>query len=403
MIQYARFILFISLVFSAVSCGESKKDGEASLNDKKVALQKLRDEQRKRTEEIRKLEEEIAKIDTSVSVSTRTKLVAYTAAVVQEFNHYVDLQGRIDAENISYVSPRGMGGQVKAVYVKEGQRVRKGQLLLKLDDAVMQQQVTAARQQLAGIRTQLDFARNIYERQNNLWKQGIGTEVQLIQARTNMEGLEDQLRSANEQVKVAQEQANTANVYSDVDGIADVVNIRVGEAFTGMSATGPQIKIVNTGKLKAMSSIPENYISKFSVGTPVEVQVPDLNKTFSTKLSRVSQSIDPSLRGFVVEAPIPSDPMLKPNQTAVLRILDYANPKAVVIPVNAVQSDETGKYVFIAMQQGERTVARKVMVTPGEAYGNLLEVKSGLKGGEQIITDGFQDLYDGQSVSDKVL
>ena len=296
-----------------------------------------------------------------------------------------------------------MGGQVRAVYVKEGQPVKKGQLLLKLDDAIMQQQVVAARQQLQGIKTQLAYAKTIYDRQNNLWQQGIGTEVQLITAKTNVESLENQLKAANEQVQVAVEQAKTANVYSDVSGIADAVNIRVGETFTGMTAAGPQIKIVNTSSLKVVSSIPENYISRLSKGTPVEVLIPDLNKTIKSTLSLVSQSIDPSLRGFIAEAKIPYDAQLKPNQTAILKVMDYSSPKAVVIPVNSVQSDESGKYVFVAQTTSNgKTVAKKVPVNIGDAYGSMVEVKTGLSGGEQIVTEGYQDLYEGQTISDKV-
>ena len=226
--------------------------------------------------------------------------------------------------------------------------------------------------------------------------------MQLITARTNVESLENQLRAANEQVQVAVEQAKTANVYSDVNGVADVVNIRVGETFTGMTAAGPQIKIVNTSSLKVVSSIPENYISRLSKGTPVEIVIPDLNKTVSSTLSLVSQSIDPTLRGFYAEAKIPYDARLKPNQTAIMKVMDYSSPNAVVIPVNAVQSDETGKYVFIAQNGGNgKTVARKIPVNIGDAYGSMVEVKTGLKGGEQIVSEGYQDLYDGQAISDQ--
>ncbi len=399
--KYTGFIALIVLL-AAASCSESRKDKNAQVTEKKTKLQKLRDEYAKQAAEIKKLEDELAVIDTASGSSAKAKLVAFTPAEVREFRHFIDLQGQVDADNISYISPRGMGGQVKAVLVKEGQQVRKGQLLLKLDDAIMQQQVVAARQQLQGIKTQLAFAKTIYERQNNLWQQGIGTEVQLITARTNVESLENQLRAANEQVQVAVEQAKTANVYSDVNGVADVVNIRVGETFTGMTAAGPQIKIVNTSSLKVVSSIPENYISRLSKGTPVEISIPDLNKTVSSTLSLVSQSIDPTLRGFYAEAKIPYDARLKPNQTAIMKVMDYSSPNAVVIPVNAVQSDETGKYVFIAQSGGNgKTVAKKITVNIGDAYGSMVEVKTGLKGGEQIVSEGYQDLYDGQAISDQ--
>jgi len=387
------------LAFIMASCGNSK-DGNANVNDKKAELEKLKASKAKTDEEIQKLQAELNKLDPASANSSKVKLVGISAVTNSDFKHYIDLQGKVDAENISYISPRGGPGQVKAVYVSQGQSVRKGQLLLKLDDAIARQSVAAARQQLEGIKTQLGFAKNIYERQKNLWEKGIGTEVQLITARTNVEGLQDQLNSANEQVKVAVEQMNTANVYSDVDGIADIVAVRMGETFTGMTATGPQIKIVNTRNLKVVTNVPENYISRMKRGSTVEILIPDLNKKLPSVISLISQSIDPSLRGFIAEAKIPFDPALKPNQTAIMKILDYSAPNAVVIPVNTVQTDETSKYVYVLEKSGNgKSIARKKQVNVGEVYGEFVEIKTGLSGGEQLITEGYQNLYEGQLVS----
>ena len=381
------------------SCGDSKKDGTALLNDKKAQLEKLKSERSKTDEEISKLQAELEKLDSNAVSASKIKLVATAPVTIQDFKHYIDLQGHVDAENISYISPRGMGGQVKAVYVKQGQLVKNGQLLLKLDDAIINQQVTAARQQLEGIKTQLAFAKNLYQRQKNLWDQGIGTEVQLITSKTNVESLENQLKAAQEQVQVAIEQQRTTNVYSDVTGIADIVNIKVGEIFQGMTAMGPQIKIVNTSNLKVVSTIPENYLTRVHKGSVVEITIPDANKKITSVLSLISQAIDITNRGFVAEAKIANDPALKPNQSAVLRILDYSAPKAVVIPVNTVQSDETAKYVYLMEKSGNgRTVARKQVVTIGEVYGSSVEIKTGLKEGDQLITEGYQNLYDGQLI-----
>jgi RND family efflux transporter MFP subunit len=201
-------------------------------------------------------------------------------------------------------------------------------------------------------------------------------------------------------VKVAVEQMNTANVYSDVDGIADIVAVRVGETFTGMTATGPQIKIVNTRNLKVVTNVPENYISRMKRGSTVEILIPDLGRKLPSVISLISQSIDPSLRGFIAEAKIPFDPALKPNQTAIMKILDYSAPNAVVIPVNTVQSDETSKYVYVLEKSGNgKTIARKKQVNVGEVYGEFVEIKTGLSGGEQLITEGYQNLYEGQLIS----
>ena len=392
-------IAALMMIFIA-SCGNSQKDESAAINDKKAALEKLKSTKTKTDEEIQKLQAELEKLDSNTANAAKIKLVAIAAVTTQDFKHYIDLKGQVDAENISYISPRMGPAQVKAVYVSHGQYVKKGQLLLKLDDAIMRQSVTAARQQLEGIKTQLGYAKNIYQRQKNLWDQGIGTEVQLITAKTNVTSLENQLTTGGEQVKTLQEQLNTANVYSDVNGIADVVNIRVGETFSGMGATGPQIKIVNTSSLKVVTNVPENYLTRIHKGSPVEITIPDANKKVNTTISLISQSIDPLQRGFIAEAKIPADATLKPSQSAIVKILDYAAAGAIVIPVNVVQSDETGKYVYVLTKSSNgKTMAHRVVVTIGEVYGENVEIKGGLKAGDQLITEGFQSLYEGQLIT----
>jgi len=186
------------------SCGGSKKDNAADINDKKAALEKLKSAKAKNETEIAKLQAELEKIDSATANAAKIKLVSVTPVSTQDFKHYIDLMGKVDAENISYISPRMGPAQVKAVYVSQGQFVKKGQLLLKLDDAIMRQSVTAAKQQLEGIKTQLGYAKNIYQRQQNLWKEGIGTEVQLITAKTNVTSLENQLSAAGENIKTIQ-------------------------------------------------------------------------------------------------------------------------------------------------------------------------------------------------------
>ena len=384
-----------------LSCGGSKKDGTAELNDLKAKLEKVKKERNDNEAAIKKLEADIEKLDTSAANAAKIKLVTVMPVTAQPFEHFIDLLGRVDADNITYISPRGMAGQVKEIYVKQGQLVKKGQLVLKLDDAIIRQQIEAAKKGMDLIKTQLGFAKNIYQRQKNLWDQGIGTEVQLISAKTNMESLENQLAAANENVKTAIEQLNTANVYSDVTGVADQVNIHIGETFTGMTATGPQIKIVNKSSLKIVTNVPENYLTRITTGMPVLINIPDAGKmNMPSSVSLISQSVDPTLRGFTAEAKIPADAALKPNQTAVMKIKDYSSASAIVIPVNMVQSDESGKYVYVMINGGNgKMVAHRVQVIIGEVYGDNVEVKGGLKGGEQLVTEGYQSLYEGQIVS----
>jgi len=176
------------------------------------------------------------------------------------------------------------------------------------------------------------------------------------------------------------------------------VTVRVGEIFSGMG----QIKIVNTSSLKVVINVPENYLTRMRKGSPVVITIPDANKTVNSAISLIGQSVDPTQRGFIAEAKIPYDPILKPSQSAVVKILDYAAANAVVIPINVVQSDETGKYVFVLSKSSNgKTIAHRVIVTIGEVYGENVEIKAGLNAGDQLVTEGFQNLYEGQGITTK--
>lgn len=396
MTQYLITGLAAAILLS--SCGSSSKDKNAALNDKKVALEKLKTDKDKLDDKIKGLETEINKLDTSAANAPKAKLVALQTLAVSDFAHYIELQGRVDAENVSYITPRGNPAQIKAIYVKQGDMVKKGQLLLKLDDAIGQQNLTAAKQGLETIKTQLAYAQNIYQRQKNLWDQNIGTEVQLITAKNNVASYETQLATSKENVKVVQEQVNTSNVYSDVSGVADQVTVKQGEIFGTGSGV---IKIVNNSLLKAVSNIPENYLGAVSKGSAVVVQMPDINKTFNTTVSFVGASIDVINRGFVVEAKLPSDPALKPNQIALVKIKDYGSTGTIVIPLNTIQNDEKGKYVMVASTENGKLFARKRPVNIGMLNNDQLEIKTGLKPGDNLITEGYSGLYEGQLLTTK--
>ena len=379
--------LAASLVLLIAACGgKAAKDKKGELGDLKVKLEKLKKEKNNLDADIKKLEEQIAKADPNAAKQTQ-KLVSVDTLRVQNFTHYIELQGKIDANDIVYVTPRGAPAQVKALYVKRGDRVRKGQLLAKLDDAVMLQQVDA-------LKTQLAYAENLYNRQKNLWDQGIGTEVQLITAKNNADNLKKQISTLTETW-------NTSFVYAPISGTAEEVNVRVGEIFTGVTGNNiPQIQIVNSGSLKVVTDVPDNYVARVKKGDRVEVVVPETGKPpFKSVISVVGASINPVTRAFSTEAKLPADPLLKPNQTAIMKILDYESKAAIAVPINVVQTDEKGKYVYVMEKAGDKMIARKKPVDVGEAYGGLMEIKNGLTGGELIITEGYQTVYDGQAVN----
>lgn len=378
------------------SCGSDSKQGN-DLASKKAALEKLKTEQNKLAEKISVLQNEVNLLDT-VNTSANAKLINITPVARESFVHYIDLQGNITSDNISYVSPRMGGGQVRAIYVKRGDIVSKGQQLIKLDDAVIRQSVVAAQKSIETIKSQLNFAKDLYNRQNNLWKEGIGTEVQLISAKNNVQSLERQLAAAEEQIKVTEEQLRATNIVADVSGIVDELNVRVGEIFVGLAGITPQIKIVNTQNMKVVTRVPENYSNRIKAGANAIISLPDLNKEFKANVTTASRSIDANTRSFDVEIKIPYDANIRPNQLAQVKFQDYEVPNAISINVNTVQTEEKGKYVYIAVQEGKKLVARKKMITVGELYGKLIEVKTGLNEKDLLITEGYQNIYDGQTV-----
>ena len=397
--QIKRAILILSVITMA-ACG-GNKTGDAAIKEKKDQLAKLKDQQTDITKKIEGLEAEIAKLDPSSVQAEKAKLVTLSTIAPQEFSHFIDLEGKIEAVNISYVTPKNGGGQVKALFVKKGDVVKKGQLLLQLDNTIAQQSYTAAENGLKTLRTQLDFAKTIYKKQKALWAENIGTEVQLLTAKNNVDNLQTQLTTSEAQVKIYKDQLEFANVYADVSGIADDVNVRVGEAFVGMAGTLAQIKIVNASDLKVTVNIPENYLNKVHVGSRIKVNLPDIKKTIEATVTVASSLIDASSRSFYVEAKIPADKDFHPNQIALVNIQDYTNPKAITVPINTLQSDEKGKYVMVAVQEGNRLVAKKKTVTIGELYGDSLEIKSGLVVGDVIVTEGYQGLYENQLLTIK--
>ena len=389
--------MVILLVSFVSSCGDTSKKGN-SLADKQAQLTKLKSEQEALDSKIADLEKDIAKIDTSAS-DVKPKLVSLSAVNTVDFKHYLTLQGSVDDKNVSYITPTGQPGVVKAIYVKQGDKIRKGQLILKMDDAVAQQNVAAIKQQLGGIKAQLELAKSVYQRQKNLWDQQIGTEVQLLQDKTQVETLENQIKATQAQVNTAQEQANQSNVYSNVNGTVDDITAHVGEAFNGNPLTGGYIRIVNEADLKISVTVPENYTGQVNKGTKVIVSFPDNDKTFNSEISFLSQTIGATTRGFTAQIKVPKNLKLRPNEIALVKILDYNAPNSIAIPVNTLQTGQDGKFVLVGDKKGDQMIAKKVNVVPGQLSGDSIEIKQGLQTGQQLITDGYQGLFDGQPIT----
>ncbi len=387
-------LLLVFLFTISFSC----KNGNDALDKKKAELEKLKTDKESIDTKITALQKDIDKLDTSAALEQKPKLVSLTTLEAAPFKHYLELQGTVDNRNVSYITPTGQPGQIKAIYVKQGDHVKKGQLILRLDNAVALQNVEAVKQQLGGVKAQLALAKSLYERQKNLWDQHIGTEVQLLQDKTAVEAYQNQLKSIQAQINLSQAQANQSNVYSDVNGIVNTVTAHVGDVFSG-SSLGPSIEIVNDADLKITVNVPENYASQVSKGTSVEVDITDINKSFNSKISFLSQAIGVNSRGFTAEIKVPSNISLRPNEIAIVKILDYSDTSTIAINVNTLQNDEQGKFVLVAAKEGNKMIARKRKITVGKLSGDKIQITSGLQAGDQLITDGYQSLYDGQSIT----
>lgn len=374
-------MLIVSMLFALAACS-GNQEGKEDIASKKESLAQLSKERDALSQKISVLEAEIGELNGAAG-NDKIKLVEVNVLGRSDFAHYIELQGKITTENVYYVTPRGMGGQVKSIFVKQGDAVRKGQLLLKLEDGIIQQNIKQ-------VETQLEFAKNIFSRQENLWEEGIGTEIQFLQAKNNVESMEKQL-------SLVKEQLSTTQVVAEVAGVVETVNIRVGETFIGNPMAG--ITIVNPSALKAMVDVPENYVTKVRKGMPVVIMVPDLNSTFNSQISLVSETINVNSRSFIAESKVPGNAGIKPNQIAVIKILDHASKNTIVVPVETVQTDEKGKYVYVLSIENGKSIARKKNITIGEFYNELIEVNAGLADGEKLVTKGFQGLYDGQQVA----
>lgn len=346
--------------------------------DKTAQLAKLKADKAKLEAQIADLEKEIG----PGSAEQRIRTVGLTELAPQTFRHFIDLQGKVEADE-SIQATAKMPGVLTRVLVKNGDNVRKGQLLARIDDQILQKS-------MAELELQIATATDVYNRQKSLWDQKIGTEIQFIQARTQKEALEKSLETLKEQM-------NMTNIYSPIDGVVDMVILKAGQAI----APGlPLCSILNLRDLKITGKVPDAYSAKVRVGDPVVVYFPDLKKEINTRISYVSKSIDPMTRTFAVEAKLPSQSDYRANMIAVLKITDYERPGAIVVPINVIQNAEDGEFVLLAEKSSEnKAIARKTLVKTGVNYNGMVEITQGLQKGDWLISTGYQEINNGETIA----
>ena len=309
--------------------------------------------------------------------STKSIPVAVVTVQPTDFHGYVDVQSQIVGDENILATPKAPG-TVSNILVQVGQHVNDGQVLATLDAAVVNQQIEA-------MQPQLDLYKSVYEKQQALWKQNIGTEVQLMQSKAQYEATQKQIESMKTQ-------RDFYRIVSPISGIVDAINIKVGEiASPGMSG----IKVVSYDKLKAEASLGENYLGKVKQGDPVILVLSDENDSIKTTLSYVSQAIDPVSRAFTVLVRLGNNNKLHPNMACEMKIGNYENPHALVVPVSVIQKTQEGTMLYIA--SGGK--AKAVMVTPGRNSNGQVEILSGLNEGDQVIVKGYEGIDNGQTIS----
>jgi membrane fusion protein, multidrug efflux system len=336
-------------------------------------LAELKQQEATLKQEIAKLEKETQKTDTT---ARKKKSVIVSAVRDTVFEHYIDVQGSIDArENVSVSSK--LPGIVTAIYVKEGQHVSKGQTLAQVDDQIL-------RANMAELRTQLDLSTTMFEKQQNLWNQKIGSEVQYLNAKNQKESLERKMSTLNDQM-------SQARIISPINGTVDAVIIKLGD---NAAPGSPAFRVVNGSDLRVIANVAEAYASKIKTGDQVVLDFPDISKNIRTKIGFASKVIDPTSRTIKIEVPLQNDAELRPNMIARLKIIDYVAPKAIVIPVNIIQYSLGNPYVIVAQNQSGKMIAKRREIELGRTYNDKAEIKSGLQAGEQIVTIGYQGLND---------
>jgi RND family efflux transporter MFP subunit len=366
-----KFILVPFLAIAMIACNSGNKD------NKKEELDALKKEESEIKAKIAILEKELSANDTS-ETGTPVSVMPLKAG---SFKNFIDVQGRVDAdENVSLSSE--MPGTVTRINVKVGDEVSAGQVLAETD-------ARAITQQISDLQTNAALVNQVYEKQKNLWDQKIGTEIQFLQAKTNKESMEKKMAALQEQLRMTK-------IISPISGTVDAVDIKLGQAIApGM----PAIRVINFSNLKVKADVAESYASRIRKGSEVVIHFPDMQDSIVTKVHFVSRAINPASRTFTVEVNLDNKKEYHPNMVARLNINDYQSPEGTItVPVRTIQKDENNaSFVFVV----ENGIAKRKIITTGKEYRGQVEVKSGLKENDMLVTLGYDMINDGDAVTTK--
>jgi len=381
-------IIKLTLVtFLLVSCGGDNKSmsvedlvSSGSLEQLRAKKAELSTQQQQIDAQLKALDEKINELNPQLKVP----LVTTFTTEEMKFEHFVELQGNVMTKKNIVIYPEYSGVLTK-VYVQKGENVSKGQALAKIDDGGLGQQ-------LAQMQIQADLAKTTFDRQKRLWDQKIGSEIQYLQAKSNYEAQQKAIAQMQQQIGKTIVRAPFSGTIDDV----------ITEQGTVVGPGQSQLfRLVNLGSMYIETDVPESYLTNVTVGKNVEVNFPVLNKNLTATVRQAGNFINPANRTFKVEIGIPNkDKSVKPNLTAKLRINDYTNEKAILIPQSIISENADGEqYVYTATAKNDSiATVNRVIITTGKTRGDDIEVLTGLENGTQIIEEGARSVKDGQEV-----
>lgn len=369
-IKFLPIILAATVVFS---CGQ-----EEGVEAKKAQLAELKSQLGELNTDIKELETEISKLDPEFASANKKSILITTAAARKgDFTHFVEVTGSVlSKKNVSISAETA--GRIIEVPVMEGSRISKGQILARIDSETMERNIEE-------LESSLELATTIFQKQERLWNQKIGTEIQFLEAKNRKEGLEKNLASMKTQL-------DKAYVRAPFTGTVETVLVRMGE---GVQPGVPMFEFVGESDLFIQADVSESYVGVLGKNDTVSVVFPSLNKTIESRVSSVGGVINPNNRTFKVEVALPNMKEVKPNMITVLKIKDYQNSESVVVPAHLILSDSKGDYVFVV----ENQTAQKKYVKRGLTANNETEILEGLTGSETLVDKGFREVGDNFSVN----
>lgn len=365
------FLFSISIVMM-VGCSAKTDDSSQ--------LQQLLSERGKLDNQIKEIEQ---RMKAGGENGGAAHIPSVTAEIVkqEQFSYFVKVRGKVESDNNIFV-PAQRPYLVTRILVKEGEYVKSGQLMAELDNE-------SIRQSVKELENGLELAQTLYDRQKNLWDKNIGTEIQYLQAKNRLDDLQIKMKNLNTELE-------KTRIYSPIDGVVDHIVIKEGEAATPNAGA---IRVANFTGLKIKAKLAENFINKVNKGDIVSVFFPITDASLDTKITAVSNVIDPQNRTFDIEILLPDDKRINPNMQAILTIKTYENPEAIVVPMNALQKTDNEIFVFVAVKKNDQWIAELRNVTPGLFYENQIEITSGLNTEDVLITFGLNNVTLGEPVN----